>query len=388
MKTVLVSGALANKPFNGGNAWSRLSWVRGFQRLGFDVWFVEQIGRDCCVDASGGATDLMGSINAAYFREVMKRFGLDRSSVLICEDGGETCGASLAEVKTRAREAVFLFNLSGHLTLPELKAAPRARIYYDDDPGFTQFWHASGSGGARLEGHDIFFTLGANIGAPDCAIPTGAMTWRPTRPPVTLEDWPVCGLESFDRFTTVASWRGAYGPVRCGETTYGLKVHEFRKFLDLPTRSGRSFEIALRIDPADGKDLAKLQARGWRIVDPAQAAGTTDAFRSYVQGSGAEFSVAQGIYVETNSGWFSDRTVRYLASGRPALVQETGFGRHIPTGQGLLSFRGMDEAVEKAHAIVRDYPGHCRAARRVAEEYFEAERVIRALLRDAGLPLP
>jgi hypothetical protein len=286
-----------------------------------------------------------------------------------------------------------LFNLSGHLTRPELKQAPSCKVYYDDDPGFTQFWHAAGNDGARLDGHDFFFTLGANIGSPDCVIPTSSTHWRHTCPPVVLEDWPVSPVPglgadakfAFDRFTTVASWRGAYGPIQYGGKSYGLKAHEFRKFIELPQRSGKRFEIALQIHPADRKDLNALLAQGWQIADPIQVAGTPDDFRRYVQGSSAEFSVAQGIYVDTNSGWFSDRTVRYLASGRPALVQDTGFSRHIPTGEGLVSFRTFDEAMAGAHRIVRDYPQHCLTARRIAEEYFDSDKVIRELLAEIGL---
>jgi len=403
---LLLSGALANKPFNGGNAWSRLSWILGFKRLGFDVCFVEQINRNCCVDANGMIADFTNSVNVAYFKAVMVQFGLERSSALICEDG-QAWGIPLEELTARARRTDLLFNLSGHLTLSELKSTPACKVYYDDDPGFTQFWHAAGSSGARLEGHDYYFTLGANIGAADCPIPTNGIAWRHTRPPVVLEDWPdrassKFGVQSlklevgsstfgkgadkpFDRFTTVASWRGAYGPVQYNGKTYGVKAHEFRKFFEMPRRSGHPFEIALHIHPADQKDLEALRTHGWSIVDPKEMSGTTDEFRRYVQNSGAEFSVAQGIYVDTNSGWFSDRTVRYLASGRPALVQETGFSKHIPTGEGLIAFRTVDEAIEGAHRIVRDYEHHCRAARRVAEECFDADRVIQRLLDEIGL---
>src|SRR5262249_28760948 len=181
------------------------------------------------------------------------------------------------------------------------------------------FWHAAGSIGPRLAGHDFYYTIGANIGSADCAVPTNGLSWRSTRPPVVLEHWPVHSDRSFDRFTTVASWRGTYGPVQNTGKTYGLKVHEFRKFLDLARRNGAKFEIALQIDPADKRDIDALVTTGWFLVDPKKMCGTPDAFRDYVASSGAEFSAAQSIYVDTHSGWFSDRTVRYLASGRPAL---------------------------------------------------------------------
>ncbi len=386
--TAIVSGALANKPFNGGNAWSRLSWVLGFQRLGLDVCFVEQIRRGDCVDAAGAPTDFRRSANLAYFRDVMDRFGLAQSSALLCDEGDEGDGLPRAELAARARGAGVLFNISGHLTCPDIREGPRARVYYDDDPGFTQFWHVTGELGARLEGHDFYLTLGENIGHPDCTSPTGNLAWQPTRPPVVLDQWPVCLQPALDRFTTVASWRGAYAPVEHDGTRFGVKVHEFRKVLDMPLRTGQAFEIALQIHPGDQRDLDALRSHQWRIVDPRETAGSPDQFRHYVQTSGAEFSVAQGIYVDTHSGWFSDRTVRYLASGKPALVQDTGFSGHVPVGQGLLAFRTLDEAVEGAARIARDYPQHCRAARRVAEECFSAHTVIRRLAEAIGLELP
>jgi len=403
--TAIISGALANKPSNGGNTWSRMSWVTGLRRLGFEVCFVEQISRTSSVDAAGAVTPFASSVNLAYFREVMEQFGLGQSSALIFENGEQVHGLPLAKLAALARQSSLLFNISGHLTHPDIKNHAKCKIYYDDDPGFTQFWHAASNPGARLADHDFYFTIGENIGAPDCLIPTGDIHWRHTRPPVVLEEWPAIGSSerevgnsnfgeretinrTFDRFTTVASWRGAFGPVQHNGKTYGLKVHEFRKFIELPRRSGRKFEIALLIHASDQKDLDALLAHDWQIADPKRVAGSPDDFRRYVQTSGAEFSVAQGIYVDTNSGWFSDRTVRYLASGKPALVQDTGFSRHIPVGEGLLTFRTMDEAVDGAERIVRDYERHCRAARRLAEEYFDSNKVIAALATEIGLKLP
>ena len=164
---------------------------------------------------------------------------------------------------------------------------------------------------------------------------------------------------------------------------YGLKLDEFRKVIELPERAPQTFELALDIHPAEKSDLEALQTHGWRLVDPRSVAGDPDLFRSYVQGSAAEFSVAQGIYVETNSGWFSDRTTRYLASGKPALVQDTGFSETIPTDEGLLAFGTLEEAVAGAEAIAADYDRHARAAREIAEQYFDSDTVIAKLLEDA-----
>jgi hypothetical protein len=205
------------------------------------------------------------------------------------------------------------------------------------------------------------------------------------RQPVVLGCWPAWSEADPDRFTTVANWRGSYGPVQYGGKTFGLKVHEFRKFVDLPRLARQRFEIALNIHPADEKDLNLLRHHCWRIVDPKMVAPNPVAFRRYVRASGAEFSVAQGIYVETESGWFSDRTVHYLASGKPALVQDTGFSRNYPVGEGLVAFRTLDEAVTGAMRIADDYEEHCRAARLLATTYFDSDKVLGHLVEEVGV---
>ena len=260
-----------------------------------------------------------------------------------------------------------------------------------------------------MGGHEYYFTIGENIGSPDCPIPTGGLHWRPIRQPLVLDQWPVVDSqtvarsrrersvrashaenatlgESRLRFTTIASWRGGFGPVQADGVTYGLKVHEFRKLIGLPLRvPAATFEIALDIHPADHKDRAALEQHGWQLIDPREVADDATAFRRYVQQSDAEFSVAQGIYVDTNSGWFSDRSVRYLASGKPVLVQDTGFGHHLPIGKGLVRFRTLDEAVAGAEAIAGDYESHCAAARRIAERYFDSDNVLGRMLEEVGV---
>lgn len=371
--TIILSGAIANKAGHGGEAWVRLNWVLGFRKLGFRVFFLEQLG---------GAPDPDA---VSYFRRVVERFGLAKSSALIGECGEPLFGLDRGQVAALATDADALINISGHLTFEPVMERVRRRVYVDIDPGFTQFWHAEGNRGARLGGHDFHFTIGENIGTPECPIPTSGIAWRKIRPPVVLGEWPVLSAPAFERFTTIASWRGPFGVVEFGGQTFGLKVHEFRKFMELPQRAGLPFEIALNIHPADHKDLDALQRHGWRITDPRAAASDPDAFRRYVQQSSAEFSVAQGIYVQTGSGWFSDRTAAYLASGKPALVQDTGFSRNLATGEGLIAFRTLDEAVAGAEGIAGDYPLHCRAARELAEAHFDSDKVLGRLLAEIDL---
>jgi hypothetical protein len=373
MSVVIIAGALANKPHNGGGTWERMSWVTGLRRLGCDVFFVEQIER---------ATP----VNVEWFRSVTEWFGVADHAALVCEDDAQCAGLSCQRLLEVAGRADLLVNLSGHLTLPPLLERLRSKAYVDVDPGFTQFWHTDARTGFALGGHDFYYTIGENIGAADCPIPTGGLQWRQIRQPVVLDDWPAAVAGRPRRFTTIASWRGAFGPVSSSGRTYGLKVHEFRKVLPLPRRVPEAtFEIALDIQPADANDLSALRGHGWHLREPAVVAGDPAAFRRYVQESAAEFSVAQGIYAETNSGWFSDRTVRYLASGKPALVQDTGFGRHLPVGDGLLAFRTLDEAAAGAERILSNYEWHCRAARDVAAAYFDSDKVLAQFLDEVGV---
>jgi hypothetical protein len=185
--------------------------------------------------------------------------------------------------------------------------------------------------------------------------------------------------------TTVATWRPGYGSVQYGGTTYGLKLHEFRKVIELPRHAPQRFELALDIHQDERDDLALLDRYGWQLVEPRQVAYSPDDFRRYIQGSGGEFSAAQGIYVETDSGWISDRTVRYLSSGKPALVQDTGFSRNLPTGEGLLAYRTLDDAVAGAHALAGDYESHATAARAFAETFFDSDEVLGRMLDEVGV---
>jgi hypothetical protein len=373
MSTVVVAGALGNKPGQAGEAWVKLSWVRGLQRLGFDVWFVEQLAESLPDDFPA----------APWFRAVTERFGLAGRAALL--QGEEAIVGPLLEDLLAVAPESDLVNISGHLTFPRLFAAFRRRVMVDIDPGFTQFWHEEGLAGANVAGHDAYFTIGERIGSDDCPIPTAGIDWRPVRQPVVLEDWPVADGQESDRFTTIATWRGPFGPVEHGGRTYGLKVHEFRKFVELPRRSPHRFEIALDYHPADQGDVDALRAHGWLVADPRFVAGDPEAMRAYVQGSGAEFSAAQGMYVHTACGWFSDRSVRYLASGKPVLVQDTGFSHILPVGEGLLAFRTIEEAVAGADEITSRYAEHCAAAREISEQFFDAERVLSRFCEQAGI---
>lgn len=374
MALVVVSGALANKPFSGGEAWVRMSWVEGLVELGFDVLFVEQ------VEASR-----LGAEALRYYEDVVRDFGLAGRSALVDRDGASLAGLSTEEVRDRVGDAQLLANISGNLTAAPLVRAIPCRAYIDLDPGFTQIWTRQGGDPARLAGHHHYFTVGENIGQPDCPIPTLGLEWRPLPPPVVLSRWPVRPSPPDWRWTTVSTWRSPLGALELGGATLRGKHHEWRRVIELPRHVRRTFEIALAIDPGDRVDLDALHAHGWQTADPRDVVARPAAFREYVQASGGECSIASGVYAQTNSGWFSDRTVRYLASGRPALVQKTGFDGRYPVGEGLVGFSGVEDAAAGARDIAADYERHCIAARSLAETYFASELVLGRFAADVGV---
>ena len=386
---IVVSSVIANKPHNGGNARMVLNWLEGFQRLGAEVFFLEQIRSDTCVDDAGAAAPVDGSINRAYFDRVLGARAFGRGAALVC-DAGETLegarlyGATPAELYELAGDADLLINISGHLSVRALKEKFRRKVYVDLDPGYTQLWHTHGTGASRLEGHDLYFTVGQRIGTPGCTIATSGIHWRPFRQPVVLNECRTTPSTAVDRFTTVASWRGAYAPVTHAGETFRVKAHEFRKIVDLPRVSPQQFEVALDIHPGDAKDLTALQASGWRVVNPRHVAATPEDYCKYIAGSSAECSAAQGMYVQTQSGWFSDRTARYLAAGKPVLVQNTGFP-HPESGEGVLVFDTLSDAARGAERIGRDYRAHSEAARWIAERYFNSDIELGHMLETAGI---
>ena len=392
MTTVVVAGALANKPGNGGEAWVRMSWARGLARLGLDVWFVETL--------SGAAVEDPGRARALrFFEDVTAANGFADRRALRVDD--RLVGVSEGEWNALADRCDLLVNISGHLPRDSWFDRIPRRVYVDLDPGYTQIWDAQGLLGTRIADHTDHYSVGLNLGAPGCEIPTGDVRWRPILQPVVLDDWSTAsngragrvGTAAIAsdaapalRFTTVASWRGAFGPITHGDRAYGVKAHEWRRVRALPTLARRHrFEAALAIHPADREDREALERAGWALEDPAARAGSPGAFREYVAGSDAEFSVAQGVYVDGASGWFSDRTARYLASGRPALVQDTGFGSALPEGEGLIAFHTIADAVAGVEEIARNYPRHARAARRLAETHFDSDIVLGRMLEDLAL---
>ncbi len=278
-------------------------------------------------------------------------------------------------------DAVLLINLCGALKDNDLLRRIQRRAYFDLDPGFTQIWAHEWD--MDLSKHNLFFTVGINVDQADFGIPLRGIEWRTSVPPVALEYWPQQTDTTAANFTTVGQWRGQYALWQ--DEVYGPKSDEFLKIVELPQKTSQPIEVALLIHESETDDLAALRKNRWQLVNPHEAASGRDGFRSYIQRSRAEFSVAKHGFVKTRSGWLSDRTVCYLASGRPALVQDTGAGSHLPTGNGLLTFKTREEAVQGIEAINADYAAHSVAARKLAEEKLAAPKVLQSILDRAGV---
>jgi hypothetical protein len=384
---VLVSGRIAATPGQGGAAWAVLQYVVGLHRLGHRVDLVELVRPDEIVPS--GAT-LVGSINMTYLASAMESVGLgDRWAIGLA--GGDLAGGDLAggDLAGPAADHMssgrwdLLVNLSGCLDAPELMERCEIRCFVDLDPGFTQAWEAQGVGGLGLDGHTHHATLGTSIGDPGCPVPTGDRSWIPFVPPVVLESWPAGAPVQLPAFTTVANWR-SYGSAEWDGVSYGQRAHSFRGLVGLASVSPVALWPALAIDPAETEDLRLLHDRGWHVLNPALLAATPDAYRKFVAGSMGELSVAKSGYVAGRSGWFSDRSACYLASGRPVVAQDTGFSDRLPVGAGLLAYDDVDSAVEALTSVTSDYAGHAAAARRLAEEHFDSGRVLGGLLEAVG----
>lgn len=381
--TILFSGMIAADPYQGGATWAVLQYLLGLRRLGHEVYLIEPVMLPALLPA--GAT-LEGSLNAAYFREVMDDFGLADRSALLVECDKSTVGLPYSRLLTLARQADVLINVSGMLTDPDLLGLIPIRAYLDLDPAFVQMWDAVQGVDMRFASHTHFVTVGQAIGTPTCAVPTCGRAWLPTFQPIVLDYWPRLGPEApliWNAWTTIANWRG-YGSITHAGVVFGQKAHSLRRLISLPELTVEPLAPAIAIHPAEVKDWEALTSHGWHILDPKEVASTPNDYRSFVQQSKGEFGLAKSGYVASGCGWFSDRSTCYLASGRPVVAQETGFSTFLPVGEGLVAFETAEQAAGGLDAVGRNYARHCRAARAIAEDYFDSDKVLNRLLQRIG----
>jgi hypothetical protein len=381
-KTILVLHLAGQYPL-AGVLWQAVHHLVGLRQLGHDTYYVEDSAAPPYDPRARSVVD-DPTYNVSCLQRALERFGFaDRWAY--CDPYHDVYyGLSRTQLQALYRRADIILNLCG-ASVPRAEHRNARLVYIETDPVFEQIRAAQGEPRTLdfLRRHDLCFTYGENLGAADCPIPLSGFAWRKTRPPVVLDLWEPRVDPGCRYFTTIATWQNKGKDVSFqGETYYWSKHVNFLEFLDLPSRVSQPLELAVETMGTEAR--TKLAGLGWHLTEAAECSATLEGYRDYIYASRGEFTVAKDIYVRARSGWFSDRSVCYLAAGKPVVTQETGFSKFIPTGEGLFAFSTTDEVVAAFAAINADYPRHARAAWEIAEEYFAADKVLRKLLDDAG----
>ncbi len=382
--TILVLHFAGQMPL-AGIAWQAIHYLLGLQQLGYKVWYIEDGGANP-YDPRVASVMMECEYNVAYLRRAMESYGLAGRWAYWDAIHDVWHGLGRERVARLYAEADGLINLCGATRLREEHQACPVRIMIDTDPVYEQIKYAKADRAARayLDAHTHFFSYGENLGAADCPVPLSGIVWRPTRPPVVPALWPEA--RDIPRcFTTVATWENRGKDIEFDGAGYVWSKHvNFLRFLDLP-RDRPETGFALAMDPPDAAVRQRVAGGGWSLLDPGPISAGMAPYRDFIARSRGEFTVAKDIYVRPNSGWFSDRSVCYLAAGRPVVTMRTGFSKFYPVGRGLFEYSDAEEALASIDAIATDYPLHSRAARELAEEHFAADRVIGGLMAAAGL---
>jgi len=387
MARIIFAGYLVRYPL-GGYAWQMAHYLLGFRSLGHDVWFYEDTGELNCDFAYNPLTNEFApayeygiTATTNFFRKI----GFEDRWVFFDIARGLKHGPGAHRMETLLREADLLVSFGPVNRISVELFRDRPAIFIDSDPIYLQLKlvNEDRSLAAILDAHTHHFTFGENIGKAGSGLPTGGYTWQPTRQPVATELWENAGAPGL-AYTTVGTWDSKGRDVEYqGETFTWRKRTEWCRFLDLPNRTAKTFELAMDLGSAP-EDLERLAAHGWRVIHPIQISIDPWRYRDYLRGSRGEFTVAKDMNVRLRSGWFSDRAACYLAAGRPAVEQDTGFGEVLPLGPGLHAFNTVAEATEAVHMIERDYDRASAHASEVAREYFAADRVLGSMLSLIG----
>jgi hypothetical protein len=374
---------VANFPDGGGHFWVYMQYVQGLLRLGCEVYWLEQLRP--VEDPEGEAHVL------SVFFERMKRFGLEGKTLLYAldrprkGDAGSVrfvgCTRPVAEAVLRRADLLLNFHYGID---PSLLACVRRTALVDIDPGLLQHWISTGE--LAVPTHDRYLTTGETVGTPAARFADCGLPWIHIRPPICLDLWPFTWEPRSETFTTVSTWLTTdfLKETENGKTVLreNTKRVSFLRFLELPRHTRQPLELALYLTDKDSEDRTRLEQHGWRVRDSREVTGSPEAYRSYVQRSRGEFSCAKPAYVTLGTAWISDRTLCYLASGKPAVVQHTGASTYLPNGEGLFRFMTLDDAIGGLEAVNADYQRHCRAAREIAEAHFDAKHVVAQILNE------
>lgn len=366
-------------PLGGMMSWS-LQWLVGLHRLGHKVTFVEKsnYSHSCynpVLRQSGD--DFSYGLDAAT--RLLERFGLTDWCYVDYE--GRYHGMGRNAIEEAFRSADVFLDLGTHGAWLEEATHAGTRVLVDGEPGYTQIrMENNGAHNGRCD-YDHYFSNGVNIGTAHSEAPTAGKSWRSVFNPVVTGLFAVAPPADRARYSTVMNWQ-SHAPCEYRGMTYGQKDIEFARFMDLPRHVAAGMELAV-----SGIDVptAEIAAAGWQVRDAQEVTISYEAYLAYIRSCRGEFSVCKHIFVALATGWFSDRSAAYLASGRPVVLQDTGFSRHLPVGEGLFAVRDTDEAAAALAEIEVDYERHSRKAREIACEHLEAGIVLRKFLHEIGI---
>ena len=373
---IIVLGYIIRGPI-GGMAWHHLQYLLGLKQLGHDVYFFEDSDNyPSCYNPVTNSTGSDASYGLQFVSSTLGSVGLEGGWTYYDAHTGTWSGPIENRALQICETADVLLNVSSVNPIRDWFSKIPIRVLIDTDPVFTQIRHIEDQSAKEMAArHTAFFSFGANVNG-RASLPNDGFNWIPTRQPIALESWPVTAGPKHGSFTTVMQWE-SYPPAHYGGRVFGTKSMSFKPYEDLPRKTTSHLELAV------GNPASHLSAHGWKLSNPLEVARDIWSYQSFIKRSKAEFSVAKHGYVETRSGWFSERSANYLASGRPVVVQDTGFTDWLPSGEGVLAFSSPDEALTGIDQINARYESHCASARQIAAEYFDSDVVLTDLLNTA-----
>jgi len=378
--TIVVGGYIVAYPL-GGMTWHHLNYLLGLQDLGHEVWFFEDSGS---YSYPYNPVTWQSSADSTYGREYLERtfaqYDFPKRYCYYSEFEDAYYGLSKAELNDLLSRADLLLCVSGVTPIRPERPRPRRTAVIDTDPVFTQLRMNHDSQFLDYYSHfDRIATFGRLIGTPDCPLPTHGFNWIGTNQPITLRHWPAAPATG-SAFTTIGKWEHTSDRNLefNGKSYRSSKAAEWMKLVDLPRRTSWNMTLGMLSMPQQA--AATFTEHGWNLVDAEKSTLSCEAFSRFISDSAGEFTVAKEIYAGLPSGWFSDRSSAYLASGRPVVTQASGFDQWLPTGEGLFSYQTVDQAAAALNTIAQDYPRHAIAARNIAERFFDSKIVLRELL--------
>ena len=375
---ILVAGYIVRGPL-GGLVWHHFQYWYGLHEMGHNVLFIEDSeDYPACFHPLSGtfSTDPIYGIH--FLKTLAEQFGLADSWAYYDAHRNSWLGQSSGDVLRFASNADLFINLSGMMPLRDYWLKIPKRIYLDTDPLYTQIRHLESANlKALVRAHNAFFTYAMNIGDATCSIPADGIQWQSTRQPVVCKLWaPQCQHQQA-AWTTVMQW-DSYKKLAYGGIVYGMKSDSFEPYFALPSMTSEQLVLAAGNPSLPAE---KLISHGWQIHDPLKASLTPSDFVQFIHQSKGEWSIAKQGYVISRSGWFSDRSCCYMASGKPVVLQDTGFSKYIPVGDGVLAFSNVEECLSAFETINTDYGYHARKAREIVAGYFAHDNVLGQLIK-------